>query len=201
MGDGVTETSLRLHAHEAVFVVFRDRTELREWRGPERQVSMAAALDGPWSVSFGPGLLPPEPVTFDSLSSWTESSDPRLKYFSGSATYRTSLTFKYPSKSGDRVLLDLGDVRELAVVEINGIPVGTAWHAPFRLDVTDALRSGRNDFAIRVVNLWPNRLIGDAQPGVEPVTFAPASTYSAHSPLLPSGLLGPVRLQISESAG
>ena len=103
------------------------------------------------------------------------------------------MTLKRPLR-GERIFLDLGDVRELAAVEINGKPVGTAWHAPYRLDVTGVLRPGRNEIAIRVVNLWPNRLIGDKQPGAKPVTFAPMSTYTAASPLLPSGLLGPVRL-------
>ena len=193
IGDGVTETNLRLEPHEAVFVVFRKPTELREWNGPLREVAVAASVEGPWAVSFGPGSAAPAPTIFPALTSWSESEDPQVRYYSGQATYRTSLTLKRPAR-GEHVFLDLGDVRELAAVEVNGKPVGTAWHAPYRLDVTLALRPGRNEIAIRVVNLWPNRLIGDKQPGAKPVTFAPMSPYTAASPLLPSGLLGPVRL-------
>jgi hypothetical protein len=97
-------------------------------------------------------------------------------------------------RSGQRIELDLGEVKELASVSINGKPIATAWHAPYRIDITDALKPGKNALAIEVVNLWPNRLIGDKQPGAKPVAFAPVSPYRADSPLLPSGLLGPVRL-------
>jgi hypothetical protein len=72
--------------------------------------------------------------------------------------------------------------------------VAIAWHAPYRVDVTDALKPGKNAVTVEVVNLWPNRLIGDKQPGAVPIGFAPTSPYKANSPLLPSGLLGPVRL-------
>lgn len=193
MREGVTETTLRLEPHEAVFVVFRRPTAEREWTLPRKTISVAATVGGPWSVTFGPGLAAPAPATFPAPASWTDSADPLTKYYSGQATYRTSVSVKRPAR-GERILLDLGDVRELAAVKVNGKSVGTAWNAPYRLDVTDALRPGRNEIAIRVVNLWPNRLIGDKQPGAKPVTFAPASTYTADSPLLASGLLGPVQL-------
>jgi hypothetical protein len=199
MGEGVTETELRLEPHEAVFVVFRKPTTLREWAAPAREMAVAATLEGPWAVTFGPGLAAPAPATFGTLTSWHESDDPQIRYYSGSATYRASLAWPRRPAVGERVLLDLGRVHELAAVEVNGNPVGTAWHAPYRFDVTEALRPGRNEIAIRVVNLWPNRLIGDKQPGAKPVTFAPMSTYTAQSPLLPSGLLGPVRILTSRA--
>jgi hypothetical protein len=100
-----------------------------------------------------------------------------------------------------RFELDLGDVRELAEVSVNGKRLGTLWKAPYRTDVTKALKPGRNLIAIRVVNLWPNRLIGYRQPGATPIAFAPDNRYKATSPLLPSGLLGPVRLMALEHAG
>ncbi|WP_293399321.1 glycosyl hydrolase [Phenylobacterium sp.] len=199
MEGGRTKVALKLEPHEALFVVFRKATRQAGWQAPDRKVSVAATIEAPWSVSFGPGLAAPAPTTFGALTSWAESSDPRIRYYSGSATYRSSVTVEGLAR-GERWLLDLGRVHELAVVEVNGRPVGTAWHAPYRLDVTDALKAGRNEIAVRVVNLWPNRLIGDKQPGAKPVTFAPMSTYTAQSPLLPSGLLGPVRLLVSRDA-
>ncbi|CAN7471089.1 glycosyl hydrolase [Phenylobacterium sp. LjRoot164] len=193
---GLTKVALRLEPYEALFVVFRKSTRQKAWQAAGRRTSVAASVQASWSVSFGPGLAAPAPTSFEALTSWSESGDPLIRYYSGSATYRASVDV-VGMAPGERWLLDLGEVHELAVVEVNGKPVGTAWHAPYRLDVTDVLKPGRNEIAVRVVNLWPNRLIGDKQPGAKPVTFAPMSTYTAQSPLLPSGLLGPVRLLVS----
>lgn len=186
---------LRLDPHEAVFVVFR-----REATAPQRTVSAGriatlSTLSGPWDVSFEPGRGAPAKATFDRLISWPESADPGIRYFSGAGTY--SRVLDVPGDwlaPGRRVRLDLGEVRELAAVSLNGKPVATAWHAPYQVDLTEFLRPGANRLEIRVVNLWPNRLIGDKQPGATPVTFAPQSSYGANSPLLPSGLIGPVRV-------
>lgn len=190
-----TVAPLKLEPHEAVFVVFR-----RPATSPQRtaftgQVAELRSLSGPWTVSFEAGRGAPASATFDKLISWPESSDPGIRYFSGGATY--AQTLDVPGDwliSGRKVQLDLGEVRELAVVSVNGKVVSTAWHAPYRVDLTGALRPGANRLEIKVVNLWPNRLIGDKQPGAKPVAFAPQSGYRANSPLLPSGLLGPVRV-------
>ena len=89
--------------------------------------------------------------------------------------------------------IDLGDVKNLAEVTVNGKPLGIVWHAPYRIDATSALKPGANELSIRVTNAWVNRLIGDQQPGIEKkYTFADVTPYRATSPLLPSGLLGPV---------
>jgi beta-galactosidase/beta-glucuronidase len=134
-------------------------------------------------------------VTLPALASWTENGDPGVKYFSGTATY--TKTVDVPdgwSGNGARVLLDLGSVKNVADVRMNGRSVGTAWKAPFRVDVTDALNRGPNSLEIHVSNLWPNRLIGDKQIGVtRKYAFAVSDPYRADSPLLPSGLLGPVQ--------
>jgi len=97
--------------------------------------------------------------------------------------------------AGQRLWLDLGEVRELAVVRINGKDLGTLWTKPFRVDVTAALRSGANHLEIDVVNLWPNRLIGDTFLSAEKRYARTSMTkYTRKSQLLPSGLLGPVRI-------
>ncbi|MBU1378517.1 MAG: hypothetical protein KKE02_15450 [Alphaproteobacteria bacterium] len=194
-GDGATTVPLSLAPHEAVFVVFRKPATAAEWQAPTPRTDVVATLEGPWSVSFEPGRAAPPEATFDQLRSWTDSADPGVKYFSGGATYRKTVKVQASwFGRAQRVVLDLGEVRELATVSVNGKPVATSWHAPYRVDVTDALRKRDNQIEIKVVNLWPNRLIGDKQPGAKPVTFAPISPYTATSPLLPSGLLGPVRL-------
>lgn len=193
-GDRIV-TPLRLNPHEAVFVVFRHKAQQREWTAPKPEETTLATLDGPWSVSFESGRGAPPTATFDRLVSWPDVEDSGIRYFSGAATY--SKRIKVAAgwlAGGKRVHLDLGAVHELATVMVNGKPIGAAWHAPYRLDITDALRRGDNTLDIKVVNLWPNRLIGDKQPGATPVTFAPQSPYTADSTLLPSGLLGPVKL-------
>lgn len=200
-GDGATETSLRLEPHEAVFVVFRKPTALKAFTAPAKTTKTLTAVGGPWRLSFGPGLAAPAPTRLDQLTSWTASSDPAMKYYSGSATYQTRVDVPRGSlRRGQRHYLDLGQVRELASVSINGKSAGLTWHAPYKVDVTGLLRPGRNDVSIRVVNLWRNRLIGDKQPGVKPVTMAPMAFYGPASPLFDSGLLGPVNLVAEDAA-
>jgi hypothetical protein len=95
-------------------------------------------------------------------------------------------------RKGSRLWIDLGDVKNLAEVTVNDKDLGQVWHAPFRVDATSALKPGANEIRIRVVNAWVNRMVGDEQPGATKFTFADVKPYKANSPLLPSGLLGPV---------
>lgn len=193
-GDRVV-APLRLAPHEAVFVVFRRKADQPQWTAPALEETTLAVLEGPWPVSFESGRGAPAAATFEKLGSWSQMTDPDIRYFSGAATYTKPM--EVPAAwlaRGRRVHLDLGQVHELATVSVNGKVVATTWHAPYRVDITDALHRGENRLEIKVVNLWPNRLIGDKQLGATPVTFAPQSTYTAASELLPSGLLGPVRV-------
>ncbi len=199
-GNGVT-TPLELNPHDAVFVVFREKSERQTWAAPARAEIALTTLEGPWSISFQSERGAPPTTTFARLVSWPQVEEPGIRYYSGGATYTKKINV--PANwldSGKRMLLDLGTVHEIATVTLNGKPIGTVWHAPYRLDVTNGLRRGENVLEIKVVNLWPNRLIGDKQLGAATVTFAPQSPYKADSPLLPSGLLGPVQLiGVSES--
>ena len=96
---------------------------------------------------------------------------------------------------GAHLWLDLGDVRDVAEVKVNGANLGILWKTPFRVDVTGEIRPGENRIEIKVTNLWVNRMIGDQQPwALKKYAFAGFTPYKADSPLLPSGLLGPVRL-------
>ncbi len=119
-----------------------------------------------------------------------------MKYFSGAANY--TRTVNAPSewfKSGARLWLDLGEVNNLAEVVVNSKSLGIVWKKPFCVDVTEALKPGANAVEVKVTNLWVNRLIGDQQPNVtRKYTYTTMPFYRADSPLLPSGLLGPVQL-------
>lgn len=149
---------------------------------------------GPWQIEFPPHRGAPGQAVFSSLISWTDSPVDGIKYFSGTATYRTD--FNIPAEylgSGRHAYLDLGEVKNLAEVSLNGKPLDILWKAPFRIDISPAAVAGLNHLAIQITNLWPNRLIGDAKlPKDQQITWASVSLYKADSPLLPSGLLGPV---------
>ena len=119
-----------------------------------------------------------------------------VKYFSGTGTCNKSIDAEADwFKTGTQLWMDLGDVQNLAEVTVNGKPVGTVWHTPYRVDVTTALKPGANEVSIKVTNAWVNRLIGDQQPtSAVKYTFTTVKPYKTSSPLLPSGLLGPVSI-------
>ncbi len=119
-------------------------------------------LAGPWQVAFAPVVGAPAKATFPELRSWSENADPNIKYFSGTATYSKALRLDTP-RPGQRYILDLGTVHEMAAIKVNGRAMGVVWYPPFRMDVTAALKAGENKLEIQVTNTWANRLIGDEQ--------------------------------------
>jgi hypothetical protein len=120
-------------------------------------------IAGPWELAFPPNWGAPATVTLDKLISWTAHADSGVKYFSGTAEYRKTFAWDAKLQKGERYLLDLGDLKNIAEVELNGDKLGLLWKPPFRLDVTGSLRAGKNTLHVKVTNLWPNRLIGDEQ--------------------------------------
>ena len=154
-------------------------------------------IRGPWEVRFPEGWGAPDRVTLDRLTSWTEHTDPGVRYFSGTATYVQE--FKIPAErlgEGRILELDLGELKNLAEVMLNGRDLGVLWKKPFAVDITDAAKPGKNTLEVRVTNLWPNRLIGDQHlPEDERYTYSVWNPYTRDSELLPSGLFGPVRVR------
>ena len=154
-------------------------------------------VEGPWKVSFDPKLGgPAEPVIFEQLADWTSRSEEGVKFYSGTATYRTSFNLQ-SSMLKSPLILDLGTVHALATVRLNGKDLGVVWCAPWRVDISKAAKSGRNDLEIGVVNTWLNRMVGDlALPAEKRVTTIPKRfPPNPKSPLEPSGLLGPITIQ------
>ena len=190
-----TFVRLHLEANQSVFVVFRAPTPNKEEFLPVPRHETISLLNGRWELSFESNRGAPADTRTTELGSWSESAEPGIKYFSGVGTYLKTFTVQ-PSelKQGAHVFLDLGEVHELAEVTLNDRIIGTAWHAPFRLDATDAIKAGPNSLKVQVANLWVNRLIGDRQSGATPVAFTVTSTYKPDAVLRPSGLIGPVRL-------
>jgi hypothetical protein len=181
-------------------------------------------IAGPWDVRYSARSGAPESIRLEKLTSWSRHSDPAVKYFSGTATYRT--TFRVPPEAlaaGRAVYLDLGKVAVIAQLRLNGQDLGSLWTAPFRVEATQALRAGENLLEVRVTNLWVNRLIGDEQlpedseRGPDSMlkswpkwllegkpspagrhTFATFRVWKKDSPLQESGLLGPVKLYATQ---
>ncbi len=176
-------------------------------------------VSGPWTLNFPPNWGAPVSVTLDRLISWTEHADEGVKYFSGTATYVKTFEWASKKQRTERYVLDLGDLKNLAEVELNGQKFGVLWKPPFRVDVTDALRKGGNTLKVKVTNLWPNRLIGDemkaddrewAGAHVKEIpqwvqdgkpsptgrfTFTTWHHWTADDDPLPSGLFGPVQIR------
>ena len=193
IANGRTTVPLHLEPWGTVFVVFRKPATASSLRLPRVEETQLATVDGPWNISFQLDRGAPASITVDKLISWSDSTDAGVKYFSGKGMY--TRTIQAPVawfQPGAKLWLDLGDVKNLASVAVNGKPLGIVWHTPYRVEVTGALKPGANALSITVINAWVNRLIGDQQPGATKYTYADITPYKASSPLLPSGLLGPV---------
>ena len=163
------------------------------------EVTPPVEITGPWQLDFPPRWGAPESVALTNLISWSDSADDGVKHFSGTATYRTTFDFLNSKlkTQNSKLFLNLGDVRVMARVTVNGQDCGVAWHPPFRVEITGAVRAGANALEIKVANQWPNRMIGDAAlPAEKRFTWSSWEPFTKDTPLLPSGLLGPVRIEI-----
>jgi hypothetical protein len=191
-----TAVPLHLEPWGTVFVIFRKPATNKLRTVPKLVETRVERLDGPWNLSFQPGRGAPASIMVKKLDSWSENANDGVKYFSGTGVYRK--TFQASPEwfqRGSRLWIDLGEVRNLAEVKVNGKAVGTVWHEPFRVDVTGTLRVGANEVTIAVTNAWVNRLIGDQQPQAgTKYTFTLIHPYKANLPLLTSGLIGPVTI-------
>lgn len=189
-----TIVPLTLLGDESVHVVFRRPAVAPSLAIKKLALAEIGRIDGPWQVAFPPNRGAPATATFASLAPLDENADRGIKYFSGIATYSKDFTTPRGWKRGDPLWIDLGEAREVAEVAVNGKLAGYAWHAPYRVDIGEAVKPGKNTLQVRVANLWVNRLIGDRQPGATKVTWTALPTYTEKAPLRRSGLIGPVTL-------
>ena len=198
--DGRTVVPLEFAAGQSFFLVFREAAAAeppaRESGSNFEALRTLRELSGAWEVSFDPQWGGPrEPVRFDALTDWTGRLEEGIKYYSGKAAYRKE--FDLPAKDRPRrIYLALGKVKDLAEVRLNGRNLGVVWCEPWRIEITEAVRTGDNELEIVVANEWVNRLIGDSgQPAERRFTRTTWNPYKPNSPLLESGLLGPVTVQ------
>ncbi len=195
MVDGETAVPMRLSAWESVFLVFRHRVAAKSFTAPSTVQTKLANLEGPWKLNFQPHRGAPTSIMLAQLTSWSTSSVNGVKYFSGAATYSKAIQApKGWFSKRSHIFMDLGEVKNLATLTVNGEELGVGWHNPYRFDVTSSLKPGSNSITITVINSWVNRLIGDQQPNATKYTYTDFTPYNANSTLFPSGLIGPVQV-------
>jgi hypothetical protein len=209
---GFTTVPLDLSERESVFVIFRNAAPAAARSASGAVETKLATLAGPWKLTFPANWGAPASVQMQRLASWTESSDPGVKYFSGTATY--SKTVQAPAawfrsgrfRPGQHIWIDLGKVRDIAEVKVNGKSAGLTWAPPYRVDVTAALKPGANRLEIAVTNQWTNRLMGDRLLPPEKRVLTPAGAAAAQSRFFPgpqtppeSGLLGDVTIVTAQN--
>jgi hypothetical protein len=224
--NGRTHATLRFGPAQSWFVVFRDPpAKRRSSQNPFAEWKPVQQLQGVWTLNFDPDWGTKETLRLDRLASWSEHSDPLVRYYSGTATYRTTFDLAAAALAEGKppLRLDLGQVEVVARVKLNGHDCGIAWKPPYQVDVTEAIWPGANTLEIEVANTWVNRLIGDEYlpldskwkdretllewpewfkqgqraPGGR-FTFTSNRHYKKDSPLQPAGLLGPVGIFTTE---
>ena len=191
--DGRTSVPLNFAPRESYFVIFRGPPlELKGANFPAFKT--VGEIIAPWTVRFDPALGGPAKVVFDQLVDWTKRPEEGIAHYSGVAIYENE--FERPE--GGRIFLNLGALSSMARVKLNGQDVGVVWCKPYRLDVTKALRDGKNTMQIEVVNTWINRLLADEKlPPEKRVTWV-ASKAVRSQKALPAGLFGPVTFESAQ---
>ena len=191
-----TALTLDLAPGDSIFVVFRTNSTASQPYVVDAAQSNKV-INGPWQLSFPPKWGGPDKIVLTNLISWTDSPDTGVKFFSGTATYRT--VFDLPKSAlkdrQTKMYLELGEIQVMARVKLNGKDCGVAWRPPFRVEITGAVKAGKNNLEIAVANLWPNRMIGDSSLAESNrVTWSSWQPFTNSTPLLKSGLLGPVQI-------
>lgn len=199
--NGCTTLPLELDRFGSFFIVFQkpismDAAGMTGRNFPE--FAELIELVGSWNVAFDPKWGGPAEVDFPNLVSWTKRAEDGIRYYSGKATYRKMFNLSRESKAG-RLFLDLGDVKNVAEIRLNGKKLGILWCAPWRVEITETVRPSGNKLEIDVINLWANRVVGDLSLPKEKrfTTTHDAFRFDmlkANTPLLDAGLLGPVRI-------
>lgn len=192
-----TAVPLQLAPLESAFIIFRKpgtKGDVAKANYPKAVKTIE--ITKPWMVSFDKEMRgPAQPVKFETLTDWSKNGNDSIKYYSGTAWYRT-IVVNPVSEKGANYIMDLGDARSIAKVFVNGMEMGGAWTSPYRVDITKGIKPGLNRIEIKVVNNWVNRLVGDSKmpAGTRPtsVIYGPG----ADSGLQTSGLLGPVKIDV-----
>ena len=194
---GRTFVPVRLAAHESGFIIRRKSGDGIATGENFPALTPVQTIEGPWAVSFDPKWGGPAHARFERLEDWTSRSEPGIRFYSGKATYRNK--FNMQGGVAHAQFLSLGRVHNIASVRLNGRELGTAWCSPWRLSIpADLLKRSANELEITVANLWFNRLVHDSGLAEkERLSWIPGKyPFRADEPLQPSGLLGPVQIEV-----
>lgn len=189
----VIERNLR--AFESGFIVFEEKTDQKAFEVKAPTIRQLLTMNDGWMVNFDKNKGLKDTQQMMPVGDWSLNDNPEIKYFSGSANYHRKLTIKASDLNNTQLILNLGEVLEMAEVSINGQPLRLLWKPPYAMDIKPWLKVGENTLDISITNLWVNRLIGDEQEGVNRKTVKPIATYRKDAPLRSSGLIGPVVLE------
>jgi hypothetical protein len=191
-----TIVSISLAENESGFVIFKEKTTAILAQGYQKGIEFDSVqtLDENWELQFDPAFFgPKEIVKTDIFFDWSTSKNDSIKYYSGTVIYTKDFIWK--GKTNDKIWLDLGMIANIAEVSINGKDCGTLWTFPYKTDISEALKKGKNTIVIKITNTWANRLIGDQKlPEKERLTWTTAPFRLEGNPLLKAGLLGPVTI-------
>lgn len=195
-----TATGIRMPLHleplESCFIVFRGKGSPKAGDNNPTPAS-AVEISEPWHVAFDGKLSSPAPIEMASPADLAQNADPEIRYFSGTITYTTE--FDLDDASAARVLLNLGRVESMAKVYVNDRYAGGAWCPPYKVDITQCVKKGRNTLRVEVVNKWVNRIVGDMQlPPEQRKISLLVNPYDASTPLPPSGLQQAVTVETYE---
>ena len=205
---GQTHIPLKFNPYDSWFIVFPKK------KSPDAtavnlnfdQLNIISEVKGTWTVKFDKEWLYPETTLdddaknglfkFSELVDWSKSPVQAIRHYSGASVYSNTFELAADAINGKSLYLNLGDVSVSAKITVNGQDLGVVWRKPFQVDISKAVKPGKNELSIEVVNLWPNRLIGDENlPENQRKTFTNMRVHKAISPLLPSGLIGPVSIK------
>lgn len=194
---GATAVPLEMAPYESMFIVFKDKAGAASSTDVAANFPVPAQiadLKGPWTVDFADKVRgPQEPVVFESLTDWSTNADDKIKYYSGTATYKTNFKLD-KAPTDENILINLNDFVAMARVKVNGQDAGGVWTAPYELDITDFVKEGDNELEIEVVNTWVNRLIGDQKlPEAQRTTWTPCSPWDSGFPAAKGRFDGPRR--------
>jgi hypothetical protein len=221
VNNGITTIPLEFFPFESFFVVFntgkKGKSSSKQSKGNFPAFTELMTVEGSWNVSFDPKWGGPEEIKFEKLQDWRDHEMRGIKYYSGIATYKKSFNINNIDSKNTKYYIDLGVVNDIARVKINGKDVGVVWCAPWRIDISGALREGTNELEIEVANRWINRLLGDRlkpdanvrkvkfengllggkefTTGRYTFTLEQALRSFNFTELVPSGLLGPVKIE------
>jgi len=221
--EGITSIPLQFEEYQSYFVVFNlgkgATVHAQKSGGNFPVLKPLQTIEGSWRLTFDPKWGGPGELLFERLEDWTKRPEEGIQFYSGTVEYKKTFSLtKQEVASALPLWIDLGEVNCMAQVSLNGIDLGTLWTAPWRLGLKNSAKEGTNLLEIKVVNLWPNRLIGDEKypsDGIinhkwpdwlienrprtsQRTTFTTYNFYKKNAPLLKSGLLGPVRLMEEE---